>query len=99
MRPRPTAESPSAIHDFEGFVRASHDARTPDGQGAAVTRLMVERAWDTWLRRAVQLGWAWPLAPARAAALRRFAEACPGHTAARGVGDLGACQLTITKDV
>ena len=28
------------------IVRASDEARTPDGQGAAVTRLMVERVWD-----------------------------------------------------
>jgi hypothetical protein len=27
------------------IVRASDEARTPDGQGAAVTRLMVERVW------------------------------------------------------
>src|SRR5262249_45685835 len=27
------------------IVRASEDARTPDGQGASVTRTMVERVW------------------------------------------------------
>src|ERR1700689_691974 len=27
------------------IIRASDEARTPDGQGAAVTRLMVERVW------------------------------------------------------
>ena len=44
------------------------------------------------LRQAVQQGRAWPLAPARAAALGRLADARAGHTPACGVGDLGARQ-------
>jgi len=37
-------------------------------------------------------GRAWPLAPARAAALRRLADSRPGYITACGVGDLGARQ-------